>query len=95
MKFDWDEKKARINLLVHGISFSEAEEIFDDYSSIESLDPFNSDEEPCYRRIGLSSRRLLFLIFTVRYKPGEEIIRLISVRKATAKEEKFYNESNK
>lgn len=45
MIFESDKSKAKINFQVHGVSFEEAEEIFDDLNSIESFDAFHSDEE--------------------------------------------------
>lgn len=94
MIFESDEIKANINKQIHEVTFAEAEEIFDDINSIESLDALHSDEELRFRRIGLSNKRLLFVVFTIRQENGEETIRIITARKATAKEKMFYNQSN-
>lgn len=68
MIFESDEYKAKINLQNHGVSFAEAEEIFDDLNSIESFDSLHSDKEQRFRRIGFSSKRLLFAVYAVRQK---------------------------
>lgn len=78
-----------------GVDFAEAEEVFDDLNSIEFFDDFHSGEEQRFRRVGLSFKRLLFVVYTVHAKDGREIIRLISARKAGAREEKIYNEYNR
>lgn len=95
MKFEWDENKAKINLQRHGVSFAEAEEVFDDLNAIEFFDDFHSDEEKRFRRVGLSTKRLLFVVYTEQRENGREIIRLISARKADAREAGIYNEYNR
>ncbi len=87
MLFEWDPDKAASNLRKHGVSFDEAAEVFLDREGIEEFDPAHSVEEPRYRRIGLSSQRLLLVVFIDR---SEDVIRIISARKATGKEHKLY-----
>ena len=94
MRFESDKNKAAENLKKHGISFEEAEEIFEDFNALDDYDSAHSENERRFVRIGLSSHRLLFVSYTVRTN-GEEIYRLISARKATAKEEKLYNDANR
>lgn len=95
MKFDSDEKKARDNKRKHDVSFAEAEEVFDDFNSVEFFDETHSETETRFKRVGLSGKRLLFVIYTVREENGEEIVRLISARKATSMEVQIYNEFNR
>lgn len=92
MEFEWDKEKAVANFKKHGISFEEAELAFEDKNAIELFDELNSDEEIRYRLIALSPVRLLFISYTIR---EEETIRLISARKATSIERKFYNDARK
>ena len=94
MIFESDEYKAEINLQNHGVSFAEAEEIFDDLNGIEFFDEKHSDEENRFQRVGLSNKRLLFVIYTIRETDEEEIIRLISARKADNAEIEIYNKYN-
>ncbi len=91
MEFDWDEEKAKANFKKHGVSFEEAELAFDDENAVEILDELNSDKETRYQIIRTFVDSLLFVAFTVR----SENIRIISARKATAKQAKIYNEYNR
>jgi len=45
MIFEWDEKKARVNLKKHDVSFDEAVSIFRDPLSITVADPMHSETE--------------------------------------------------
>ncbi|MBA3634604.1 MAG: BrnT family toxin [Acidobacteria bacterium] len=91
MEFEWDENKNAENFKKHGVSFEEAEKAFEDENAVELFDELNSDTEIRFQIIALSSKRLLFVAFTVR----KEIIRIISARKADAKQVKIYNEYNR
>ncbi|MCP9494836.1 MAG: BrnT family toxin [Pyrinomonadaceae bacterium MAG19_C2-C3] len=90
MEFEWDEDKNVENIKKHGVSFEEAELAFQDENAVELFDELNSDEEIRFQIIALSPARLLFVAFTIR----EENIRIISARKADAKQVKIYNEYN-
>jgi len=86
-EFEWNEEKAESNLKKHGVSFKEGATIFNDPMVATISDPDHSDEEDRYISIGLSVvRRLLSVIHTYR----RERIRLISARKATSAERKYY-----
>lgn len=91
MEFEWDENKNVENIKKHGVTFEEAELAFQDENAVELFDELNSEEEIRYQIIGLSPKRLLFVAYTVR----EEKIRIISARKAVAKQVKIYNEYNR
>lgn len=89
MEFDSSTAKEKVNIRKHGVTFAEAEEAFDDKYAIDEFDDaHSSNEEHRFSLIGLSSKRLLFVIYTVRQN---EVIRLISARKATKSEEKLYS----
>jgi len=88
--FEWDPKKAQSNLRKHHVDFEEAGTIFDDLQFITLLDEEHSGDEERYVSIGLSNKsRLLVVAHTER----SEAIRIISARKATRNEEKFYQEA--
>ena len=90
MIYEWDPKKAKANLREHGVSFEEAATVFLDPLAVTYPDPDHSDEETREITIGRSTRhRVVFLSHTRR---GERT-RLISVRKATKRERKQYEES--
>jgi len=83
MKFAWNEAKARSNAIKHGVTFNEAQTVFDDVLSGTLDDPTHSDEEERFIIIGMTSaNRLLFVSFIER----EDTIRIISAREATRKE---------
>ena len=87
MRFEWDANKALLNVLKHKISFREATEVFNDPDAVEVYDTFHSTDETRFSLIGFSSRRLLFVVYTVR---PTSTIRLISARKANQAERKIY-----
>lgn len=88
--FEWNPEKAGSNLQKHQVDFDEASTIFDDPQFITFLDEEHSADEERYITIGLSTQnRLLMVAHTER----NENIRIISARKATKYEEKFYQEA--
>lgn len=90
--FEWDPNKAKENLETHGVSFDEASTAFRDTFSLAIYDPLHSEEEDRFVLIGSSHRdRCLVIVYTER---GDNI-RLISVRKASRKERKQYEENAK
>ena len=89
MNFDWNEKKAAVNVSKHGISFDEAKTVFDDSCYIDFFDPDHSETEHRYVRMGFSNRHRLLM---VSYTERKDVIRLISARKTSKKEKQFYEE---
>jgi len=91
MKFEWDEKKNRLNQQKHGISFEEAKEIFNDPLHISKLDErFNYFEE---RWITIGSTKIGKIVVVANLfftDEAEEIIRIISARHANKKERRQY-----
>ena len=87
LEFEWDAAKASENLKNHRVSFEEAKSVFNDPLLLTFPDPEHSDEEHRSINIGVSSHsRILLVVFTDR--KGK--LRIISSRKATAKEKKLY-----
>ena len=87
--FSWDDRKNQTNQRKHDISFEEAQTVFFDENAIEYFDPDHSENEERYLMLGLSYRlRALVVAHSLRKKGTE--IRIISARKATKKEQKFY-----
>jgi len=90
VKFEWDPNKARSNRRKHGISFDEASTVFNDPFFITFLDIEHSQDEERYITLGISAdQRLLMIAHTER----GEVIRIISARKATKNERRFYEEA--
>lgn len=85
MRFEWDENKNRSNFKKHEVWFEEAQTIWADSESIEFFDPEHSSDENRFIRIGHSTRsRILLVVFCEREEGST--IRIISARKATARE---------
>ncbi|MFK5938746.1 MAG: BrnT family toxin [Sulfurimonas sp.] len=91
IQFDWDNNKAKSNLAKHKISFEEAQSVFDDDNARLIFDPDHSEDEDRFILLGLSCS-LKVLVVVHCYKDEENVIRLISARKATLSEEKNYKE---
>ena len=91
MEFEWDPRKAEINLRKHGISFTEAATVFGDDLAVTVSDPDHSDDEERYITIGWSSRRRLLM---VSHAERGDKIRIISARELTKTERKEYEEAN-
>ena len=87
MRFEWDDAKAAANQRKHGVSFGEATEVFYDPNALQDYDPAHSDAEARFFIIGLSSRRLLYVVYAER---AGDAVRIISARKAKGPEHKFY-----
>jgi uncharacterized protein len=91
MEFEWNPDKAIINRKRHSISFQEATTVFDDSLSVTFPDPDHSIRENRYVIIGMSgSGQLLVVSHTDR----ENRTRIISARRATRQEKRFYEEGN-
>jgi len=91
MEFEWDPRKAAGNLRKHRVSFDEAIEAFFDENAVEFFDDEHSEDEVRFQLVGLSSVRLLFVGYTAR----SESIRIITARKANAKQTRYYNEQKR
>lgn len=87
--FEWDEQKAKTNLLKHSVAFDEAKSVFTDPFYVDFYDPDHSDDEERYIIIGQSQQgRLLVVSYTERLQS----IRLFSARAATRREIEAYEE---
>ena len=95
MKFVWDSKKNESNIEKHGISFEEASDVFNDPLHIALLDErFNYFEER-WITVGKTLENEIVVAANWYFDDaGEEIIRIISARKATSSERRQY-EGNK
>ena len=89
LAFEWDPRKARLNLAKHKVSFGEAVTAFGDPLGQITDDPRHSADEERFVLLGRSGRRrLLVVMFTER----GEAIRLISARRATPRERRGHEE---
>ena len=92
ISFEWDKRKNALNKLKHGISFEEAQTVFYDYNAILFDDPDHSQEEERFLILGISAKEHLCIVSHC-YRGNDNIIRLISARKATRSEQAVYTES--
>jgi uncharacterized protein len=86
MIFEWDAKKSNTNKAKHGIDFKAAKALWLDESRIEIRVAFPDEER--WALIAMTQGK----IWTASYTMRDKTIRLISVRRPRAKEEKLYEE---
>ena len=89
IRFEWSQPKARANLKKHGVSFEEAQSVFYDEFARQFYDDEHSEDEDRFILLGKSNQSRLLIVCHCERASGD-IIRIISARKATAKERKFY-----
>ena len=89
LSFEWDNEKNLINQQKHNISFEEAKSVFYDTQAIQFWDEDHSDSEDRFLLLGRSSKMRMLLIVHC-YREQESVIRIISARKATKNERKYY-----
>ena len=87
LQFDWDDDKARRYLREHGVSFQEAESVFRDPLAAVYQDKRHSVSEERYFLLGQSSSgRFVLVVYSLR----RTIIRIISARRPTRREQYVY-----
>jgi uncharacterized protein len=89
LRFEWDDRKAAANLKKHGVSFDEARTVFVDERAKLIDDPDHSEDEERFVLLGLSSALRLLLVCHC-YRSDGGVIRIISARKANAREIRSY-----
>ncbi|MCX6048298.1 MAG: BrnT family toxin [Chloroflexi bacterium] len=87
MRFEWDPDKAQRNQDRHQVTFEEAIAAFSDPNAADDYDVTHSTSETRYNLIGMSSRRLLFIVYS---EPQPNVVRIISARKAERKHQRIY-----
>lgn len=91
MRFEWDPRKDEANRKKHGISFEMAQQVFGDPLALSVPDEEHSEGEERWITVGQAGRlSLVVVVHTYRDTEEEEVIRMISARKATPKERKQY-----
>ena len=90
MLFEWNPNKDRVNRERHGISFEEVKELFtSDTDFLEIYDEEHSDEEDRFIAIGPIRAGVVVVVYTER---GDDVIRIVSARKATKKEIQLFRQ---
>lgn len=93
MRYEWDPRKDRANTAKHGVSFATAALVFDDPNHLSVQDRHEGGEER-WRTVGLVGG-VVVLVVAHTYREdqvGEEVIRIISARKATRNERNRYEQ---
>ncbi len=89
LRFEWDERKNTQNKRKHGVSFEEAQTVFFDDHALLIDDPDHSAYEERFILLGLSGQ-LRTLVVCHCYRRREEVIRIISARRANRQERHRY-----
>ena len=87
LKFEWDRRKAVLNIKKHGVSFEDAATAFGDPLSVTIHDPKHSDDEDRFLLLGETQDKKLVV---VAHTDRKDTIRLINARPATRQERKDY-----
>lgn len=89
MRFEWDQRKAKLNRQKHGVLFEEAVMVFGDPLSATIPDPNHSRLEDRYTTMGITPNNKLLVVIHLDY---DDVVRIISVRYATKQERKNYEQ---
>ena len=91
MKYEWNKDKSTLNKEKNGVSFEEAKKVFDDALHISKLDKRFSYFEERWITLGSTKKHKILLVANLFFSDeGEEIIRIISARKANKQERRSY-----
>jgi uncharacterized DUF497 family protein len=94
MSFEWDEAKNVSNQKKHKISFEIAKLVFEDPYHMSCQDR-HEDSEERWQTIGnINGIAVVLVAHTVRSLNGDEVIRIISARRATKTERRYYEQTN-
>lgn len=89
IKFEWDIAKANSNKKKHGVSFEEAQSVFYDEFAVQFFDEKSAELEDRFLMLGFSDEARLLIVCHCERDHGHTI-RIISARKATKIEGKYY-----
>jgi uncharacterized protein len=95
MRYEWDENKNERNLEKHGLSFETASLVFDDPNALSIPNRIENGEER-WQTIGMIENIVIVMVahtIKLETESQEEIIRIISARKATRAERQEYEEA--
>jgi uncharacterized DUF497 family protein len=88
MQFEWDETKNRINIQKHGIDFNDAVDMFK-HPLLSRLDNTENYGEERWIGVGWIKNIIALVVYTER---KNDVIRIISARKATKQEGRYYEQ---
>jgi uncharacterized DUF497 family protein len=91
--FRWDETKAASNKRKHGITFDDATHVFEDPYAIFEMDRIVEGEARWQTLGSVDKATLLLVAYTIHEEGQDEIVRIISARRATRTERKRYGQN--
>jgi len=89
MSYEWDPNKEKSNYKKHRVKFADAVGVFEDENAITIQDEHRGED-----RFVTIGRDFLSRILVVVYTFRDIVIRIISARKATARERAMYEEQD-
>jgi uncharacterized protein len=94
MRFEWDQSKNRRNVSKHGFAFEVAALVFDDPHALSFIDRIINDEER-WQTFGTVGSLVVMVAHTWFEQDGEDVIGIISARKAVSSERHIYEAHKK
>lgn len=85
MKFEWDEVKRKSNISKHGFDFVDVQYVFEGATFTFEDERFDYGEQR-FITLGMLKEKVVVIAHTER----NDVIRIISMRKATKNEQKIY-----
>ena len=93
--YEWDEAKNKRNRAKHGIDFETGQQVFDDPFFVAFIERIHGGEER-WHTIGIvQTVALIVVVHTSRDEGSDEVIRIISCRRASRHERKLYEETKR
>ncbi len=92
MKIEWDDQKNLLNYTKHKVSFELACQVFDDPLHLVKFDRVVDGEERWHAMGSVMGRHVLVVVHTYRNQEDEEILRIISARRASSHERRHYEQ---
>lgn len=89
MRFEWNKSKNTSNRRKHGVSFEEAQTVFYEDSAVLFDDPDHSVDEDRFLLLGPSAASRILIVVHC-YREPDEVIRIISARRATRNEHEVF-----
>ena len=94
IRYEWDEEKNKVNQRKHGIDFETAELVFDDPFCVTFIERISGGEERWHAIGSIENIVVIVVVHTYRQDDSDEVIRIISARRATRHERKLYVQAN-
>jgi len=92
MDFEWDQQKNQANYAKHKINFELASKVFDDPLAAFRFDQVMNGEVRWLIIGKVMQQHVLIVVHTYPVRADQEVVRIISARRATSHERRFYEE---